>query len=174
MKQKQILDEEGIREGTGRLAEQIIKGNSSPGNMVLVGVITRGVTLAERIRQMIGRTRGIEVEIGALDTRPCRDDLKEEVSEDRTNMPFSINQKDVILVDDVMSTGRTMRAAMDALIKYGRPRSIKSAVLVDVGHRELPITADYVGVEVPTSISEKVKVRLREVDGGRDRAVIQQ
>lgn len=172
MSTKQMLNEKGIAECTDRLAERILSENPKPENLVLVGVITRGSTLAKRLREIIVNRSSADVLAGSLDTRPHRDDLKAKANVDLTDIPFKITGKDVILVDDVISTGRTMRAAMDALISYGRPKSIKTAVLIDRGHREYPITADYVGIEIPTSVSEMIRVRLEEVDGGKDRAEI--
>ncbi|MFH1055477.1 MAG: bifunctional pyr operon transcriptional regulator/uracil phosphoribosyltransferase PyrR [Candidatus Altiarchaeota archaeon] len=169
---KQVLNHLELRECVKKVTEEIIEENANLGNVVLVGILTRGATLAGRIQKAIKEEARIELHLGVLDTRPYRDDRKDGSIEDRTDIPFPITGKDVILVDDVMSTGRTIRAAMDALIKFGRPRSIKTAALIDRGHRELPITADYVGTQIPTSVKEKIKVRLTEVDGGKDRADI--
>ncbi len=167
---KQVLNEEEIAGGLDKLVGEILEDNEDAGELVLVGVITRGVTLAERMKK---KMQGVNVEIGALDTRPYRDDVKvDEVVEDRTDLPEDLTGKDVIIVDDVMSTGRTMRAALDAVLRYGRPRNVKTAVLINRKHRELPISADYVGAEVLTSVKENIRLKLREVDGGRDRAVI--
>jgi pyrimidine operon attenuation protein/uracil phosphoribosyltransferase len=171
MTQKQVLNQREIRENLKRIAQQILKEADNPKNLVLMGIITRGATLAHRMNAMMGKsTSGVKV--AALDTRPYRDDLKSEVTEDRSDIPFDITDKDVILVDDVMSTGRTMRAAMEALIRVGRPRSVKIAVLIERGHRELPITTNYIGTSIPTSIMEDVRVRLKEVDGCKDAALI--
>ncbi|MBD3388986.1 MAG: bifunctional pyr operon transcriptional regulator/uracil phosphoribosyltransferase PyrR [Candidatus Altiarchaeales archaeon] len=171
MNTAQIMGEDEVKEAEDKLLEQILEGEN-PEDLVLVGIITRGVTLAKRLKNRIKKESGNNVGVGSLDTRPYRDDVTEDLEEDLTDIPFDINGRNVVLVDDVMSTGRTIRAAMDALTQVGRPKSIKTAVLVDRGHRELPITADYVGSVVLTSVKEKIKIKLREVDGGRDRAII--
>jgi pyrimidine operon attenuation protein / uracil phosphoribosyltransferase len=172
MTAKQILVEDEVRDSLEKLIEQILQANPDTGNLVLIGIMTRGAIIAKRIQETIAMRSNIEVKLGELDTRPYRDDLKGTVLKDLTNIPFSTSGKDVILVDDIISTGRTIRAALDAVIEYGRPKSIRTAVLIDRGHREFPITADYVGIIVPTSIKEKISLKLSEVDGGRDRAEI--
>jgi pyrimidine operon attenuation protein / uracil phosphoribosyltransferase len=165
MTSKQVLDDKGVKECVDRLVEQLSSSEVPPKNMVLVGVITRGVNLAERIAPALGRKTGVDVKTATLDTTPFRDDKKTESTEDRSDIPFSLTGKDVIIVDDVLSTGRTIRAAMDAILKRGRPRTIKTAVLINRGHRELPISADFVGAEIPTSVTEFIQVKLKEVDG---------
>lgn len=164
----QVLDEEGMRRGLVRLAHEIIERNKGTGGLVLVGIRTRGFPLAQRLAGLIGRFEGAGVDTGALDITLYRDDLST-VSDQpilkKTEIPFSISDKHVVLVDDVLYTGRTVRAALDALIDLGRPAAISLAVMVDRGHRELPIRADFVGKNVPTSKREIVRVRLKEVDG---------
>jgi len=172
MSTKIILQEEEIRECLDKLAAQILEANPSTSNLVLIGILTRGAAIAERIRDLIAKEHNITVQLGVLDTRPYRDDLKTEVTQDLTDIPFSTTGKNVILVDDVISTGRTIRAALDAIIEYGRPKSIRTAVLIDRGHRDYPISADYVGANIPTSITEEIRLRLTEIDGGKDRAEI--
>lgn len=172
MKSKQALTNEEVKAAMDKLVEQILSDEDAKGDVVIIGIITRGVTLATRISEAFKQSKGIDAQVGSLDTRPHRDDNTGQVYPDATDIPFPIEGKDVVLVDDVMSTGRTIRAALDALVAKGRPRSIKTAVLIDRGHRELPITADYVGAVVPTSVTEEIRVLLREVDGGSDRAEI--
>jgi pyrimidine operon attenuation protein / uracil phosphoribosyltransferase len=172
MSPKQILTEDDISRHLESMVHDILEDNTSHRNIVLVGIITRGATLAARMRDIIGKDYNVQVGYGELDTIPYRDDLVKDVLVDRSNMPDKIDGKDVILVDDVMSTGRTTRAAMDALMEWGRPKSVKCAVLIDRGHRELPISADYVGAMVPTSVKEQIRVKLSEVDGGKDGAYI--
>jgi pyrimidine operon attenuation protein / uracil phosphoribosyltransferase len=171
-KAKQVLTEEDIAKAQDRIMDAVLEDYPGAKNLAFIGIITRGATLAARMRDAVDKRLGVRVECGDLDTSPHRDDLKGGAGADRTKIPFSLSDRDVILVDDVMSTGRTIRAAMEAVMACGRPRSIRTAVLIDRGHRELPITADYVGAQVPTSVKEKIRVRLREVDGGRDGAFI--
>jgi len=139
-----------------------------------VGMHTRGVPLAQRLAERINQFEGIEVPVGVLDIRLYRDDLlvRGHASNPSTDIPVSIADRKVVLVDDVLFTGRSIRAAMDALMDLGRPRLIQLAVLVDRGHRELPVRADYVGKNIPTSLDERVEVRLTEVDGN-DAVVLQ-
>jgi pyrimidine operon attenuation protein / uracil phosphoribosyltransferase len=173
MKTQDVLGEDEIRENTEKLVESILSGCDNPKNLVLIGIITRGATLAERMKAMISKKAGADVKVGSLDTTPYRDDEVGKGDVDRSQIPFDMTGKDVILIDDVISGGRTMRAALDGVMAKGRPRSVKTAVLVDRGHRVVPITADYIGVKIATSKKEKVRVRLKEVDGGRDRAYIE-
>ena len=135
--------------------------------MMLVGVHTRGVPIAKRVQTIIQGFEGQNVPVGALDFRLYRDDLKDtpSIGESQTLIPFDIADKNIVLVDDVLFTGRSIRAAMEALIDIGRPKSIQLAVLVDRGHRELPLRADYVGKNIPTSLKERVDVLLSEIDG---------
>ncbi|MFQ5829611.1 MAG: bifunctional pyr operon transcriptional regulator/uracil phosphoribosyltransferase PyrR [Candidatus Methylomirabilia bacterium] len=172
----QVLDAEGIDRALTRIAHQILEKTQGTEELALVGIRTRGVSLARRIAE---KARAIETAappVGALDITLYRDDLgllAEQPVVRATEVPFSIKGKTVVLVDDVLFTGRTIRAALDALIDLGRPRMIQLAVLVDRGHRELPIRPDYVGKNLPTSRREEVTVLLRENDG-EDRVVIQE
>lgn len=163
MKKKEIVDDVTMKRAITRITYEIIERNKSLDNLVLAGIKTRGVYLARRIQERLKQLEGIELLIGELDIKPFRDDMK--VEEDTTDMPFDINGKDVILVDDVLYTGRTIRAAIDNLVSLGRPARVGLAVLVDRGHRELPIRADYVGKNIPTSSIEEIVVEVIEVDG---------
>jgi len=164
-----ILTADDIRRAIRRIAHEIIERNRGLQDIVLVGLRTRGVPLAKRIAAAIEQFEGGHVPVGALDIGLYRDDLAHiDVSSARihpTNLPIDIDGKRVVLVDDVLFTGRSIRAALDALTDFGRPSSIQLAVLVDRGHRELPIRADYVGKNIPTSIHEEVQVLLAETDG---------
>ena len=146
-----------------RITYEIIERNKNLDNIVLAGIKTRGVFIAKRIQERLKQLEGIDVPLGELDTKHFRDDIK--VDEDTTIMTADINNRDVILVDDVLYTGRTIRAAIDNLVSLGRPARVSLAVLVDRGHRELPIRADYVGKNIPTSRSEEIIVHMTEVDG---------
>ncbi|MFA4884675.1 MAG: bifunctional pyr operon transcriptional regulator/uracil phosphoribosyltransferase PyrR [Desulfotomaculaceae bacterium] len=170
----QILDKEGIRRSLTRIAHEIIERNNGTDNLTLVGIRRRGVPLAERLAERIRDFEGRMVPVGTLDITLYRDDLTTLAYQPlvrSTEIPFPVSGKTVVLVDDVIFTGRTIRAALDALIDLGRPRVIQLAVLIDRGHRELPIRADYVGKNVPTSGKEEVSVRLLEIDG-EERVVI--
>jgi len=171
---KVIMTEPEMRRALARIAHEIIERNQGVEDVVLVGLQTRGVPLARRLAGKLAELEDVEVPLGELDITLYRDDLavrplQPEVR--RTDMPMDVNGKRIILVDDVLYTGRTIRAAMDEVMDFGRPQSIQLAVLVDRGHRELPIRADYVGKNVPTSRDEEVRVRLVEVDG-QDEVVI--
>lgn len=162
-----IMDEQAIQRALIRIAHEVIEKNKGTENMVLVGIRTRGVPLAEQLAREIGRIEGRNIAVGVLDITLYRDDLSTLAHQPivrETKLPFDINGKKIILVDDVLYTGRTIRAALDALIDLGRPQSIQLAVLIDRGHRELPIRADYVGKNVPTSSREIVSVQLIETD----------
>lgn len=163
MKKKEIVDELTMRRAITRITYEIIERNKSLDNLVLAGIKTRGAHLAKRIRERLKQLEGIDLPIGELDIKPFRDDIKAE--KDTTHMPIDINGKDIILVDDVLYTGRTIRAAIDNLVSLGRPARVGLAVLVDRGHRELPIRADYVGKNIPTSSLEEIVVEVAEVDG---------
>jgi pyrimidine operon attenuation protein/uracil phosphoribosyltransferase len=170
------LDEAAIRRALTRIAHEIIERNKGVKDMVLVGIKTRGVFLARRLRERIWQIEGQKVPIGELDITLYRDDLTEKNAEPQlrdTNVPDIVGKK-VILIDDVLFTGRTIRAAMDALIDLGRPEMIQLAVLVDRGHRELPIRPDFVGKNVPTSRREIVQVSLMEADRHTDEVSIRQ
>ena len=174
MAEKLLLSQEEIRRALSRIAHQILERNQGVDDLVLVGMYTRGVPLAQRLVERIRQFEGKEVPVGFLNIREHRDDLpvRGPASNPSTYIPFSVADKKVVLVDDVLFTGRSIRAAMDALMDLGRPRLIQLAVLVDRGHRELPVRADYVGKNIPTSLDERVEVRLVEVDG--DDAVVLQ
>lgn len=170
----QLMDERALQRALTRIAHEIIERNKGTDDLVLVGIRSRGIPLAERLAGAIERIEGKPVLVGTLDITSYRDDLdrlQERVTVHPSELPVSIEDKIVVLVDDVLYTGRTVRAALDALIDLGRPRLIQLAVLVDRGHRELPIRADYVGKNVPTSRREQIAVRIKEVDG-RDEVVI--
>ena len=163
-----LLDEGQIRRAVTRIAHEILEGNRSGADVVLVGIAARGDDLARRLASEIERIEGVTVPVGVLDITFYRDDIglrKEAPEVHETSIDFDVTGKTVILVDDVLFTGRTIRAAMDAVVDLGRPRSIELAVLVDRGHRELPIRADYVGKNVPTRTDELVRVLLEETDG---------
>lgn len=164
----QIMDENAIRRALTRIAHEIIERNKGTTNLVLIGVQTRGVPLAQRLAERIASIEGAAVPVGVLDISLYRDDLSlidDQPTINRTDIAFPVGGQRIVLVDDVLFTGRTVRAALDALVDQGRPETIQLAVLVDRGHRELPIRADYVGKNVPTSSEEIVAVRLHEVDG---------
>jgi pyrimidine operon attenuation protein/uracil phosphoribosyltransferase len=172
----QVLDEAGIERALTRIAHEILERTEGTDDLALAGIRTRGVSLAQRIAGRLRAIEGLNVPVGALDITLYRDDLglKGEAPVLRgTDIPFPVTGKTVILVDDVLYTGRTIRAALDAIIDLGRPRMIQLAVLIDRGHRELPIRPDYVGKNLPTARREIVQVRLREHDG-EDRVVIQE
>ena len=171
----QVLDETALDRALTRIAHEILEKNSGASDTAFVGLRTRGVTLAHRIAQKIAKIDGSALPVGTLDITLYRDDLDMRGAPlvRGTDIPFSIKDKTVILVDDVLFTGRTIRAALDALIDLGRPRMIQLAIIVDRGHRELPIRPDYVGKNLPTSRRESVSVRLREHDG-EDRVVIEE
>ena len=163
-----IIDKEGLERTLTRLAHEIIERNAGASNLAIIGIRTRGATLAERLVKKIGAIEHNDVPFGVLDITLYRDDFRmrlKQPSVRATEIPFKIDNLDVILVDDVLYTGRTSRAALDALMDLGRPSSIQMVVLVDRGHRELPIQPDYVGKAIPTSIGEEVRVLLEEEDG---------
>ncbi|GER65544.1 bifunctional protein PyrR [Weizmannia acidilactici] len=171
-----VMDEVMIRRALTRIAHEIIERNKGIEDTMLVGIKTRGIYLAERLAARIEQIEGCPVEVGELDITLYRDDLSKKTADGEpevkgTKLPSSITDKKVILVDDVLYTGRTVRAAMDALMDSGRPSRIQLAVLVDRGHRELPIRADFIGKNIPTSQSERIVVQLTDVDG-RDQVSI--
>ena len=170
---KQILTGDDIRRALARIAHEIIERHRGVDGLLLAGIPTRGLPLAQRIAQKIQEFEGADVPVAALDTRPYRDDVPQSsrVKLKVPSFPVDINDKNVVLVDDVLFTGRTARAAMDALTDCGRPQQVQLAVLVDRGHRELPIRADYVGKNIPTAQGERVQVLLTEVDG-KDEVVL--
>ncbi len=164
----QIMDEAALNRALMRIAHEIAEKNKGVDNVLLVGILRRGGPIADRIRANIEKIEDTVLPCGTIDIGFYRDDLSvisESPTVRRTELPFDVNDRDVILFDDVLYTGRTARAAIEAVFSCGRPRSIQLAVLVDRGHRELPIRADYVGKNIPTSRSELVEVRLPEYDG---------
>ena len=169
MKTKEIVDDVTMKRAITRITYEIIERNKNLDNIVLAGIKTRGVYIARRIQDRLKQLENLDIPIDDLDTKPFRDDIK--VEEDTTIMPIDITGKDVILVDDVLYTGRTIRAAIDNLVSLGRPARVSLAVLVDRGHRELPIRADYVGKNIPTSATEEIIVEVIEIDG-KDRVSI--
>jgi pyrimidine operon attenuation protein/uracil phosphoribosyltransferase len=164
-----IMDAEKISRALTRIAHEILEKNRTLDELALVGIRTRGVPIARRLAEAIRQIEGAEPPVGALDINLYRDDLsltgRERPVLRRTEIPFAIEKKRIVLVDDVLFTGRTVRAALEGLGDLGRPRLIQLAVLVDRGHRELPIRADYVGKNVPTSLRESIEVRFGETDG---------
>lgn len=163
MKTKEIVDDVTMKRAITRITYEIIERNKNLDNIVLAGIKTRGVFIARRIQERLKQLEGFDIPLGELDIKPFRDDMK--VEEDTTVMPVDITGKDVILVDDVLYTGRTIRAAIDNVVSLGRPSRVSLAVLVDRGHRELPIRADYVGKNIPTSAVEEIVVEVAEFDG---------
>ncbi|MGE5557943.1 MAG: bifunctional pyr operon transcriptional regulator/uracil phosphoribosyltransferase PyrR [Bacillota bacterium] len=163
-----ILDAEAIRRALSRLAHEIIERNKGVNDLALVGIRTRGVPLAQRLAELIKDFEKREVPVGTVDITFYRDDLSPKTAQPllhNTDLTFPIANQNIVLVDDVLYTGRTIRAALDALVDHGRPATIQLAVLIDRGHRELPIRADFVGKNVPTSNKEIVHVMLKETDG---------
>lgn len=163
-----IIDEEGLNRTVTRLSHEILERNKGSRNIVLIGMRTRGEFLAERIKSKVAEIEKFQPDFGVLDVTLYRDDFRTRLKQPEisvTNITFDVNEKDIILIDDVLYTGRTVRAALDAVMDLGRPNTIQLCVLVDRGHRELPIKADFVGKNIPTSINEEVRVRLKEIDG---------
>ncbi|MBQ8927754.1 MAG: bifunctional pyr operon transcriptional regulator/uracil phosphoribosyltransferase PyrR [Oscillospiraceae bacterium] len=167
MEQKNIImDESAVGRALTRITYEILEHNRGAQELCLVGILSRGAVIAGRIAERIRALEGTQVDCGVLDITAYRDDVPApEGLPDRTQIPFSTRDRHVVLCDDVLYTGRTARAAMDAVIRHGRPRSVQLAVLVDRGHREVPIRPDYVGKNLPTSRSETVRVSVREIDG---------
>ncbi len=173
---KVLMDDESIRRGLVRISHEILEKNKGTENLVLVGIRTRGVPLAKRVAAHIQEIEGKSIPVGILDITLYRDDLSTVTQQPivhKTEIDFDVTGKILVLVDDVLYTGRTVRAALDALIDLGRPSQIQLAVLVDRGHRELPIRADYVGKNVPTSNQEVIHVALEEIDG-EDQVILQE
>ncbi len=162
-----VLDADQISRACARMAHQILEANRGAAGLVLLGIPTRGVVLAERLATAMSEVEGIQIPVGALDVTMYRDDLRRQPTRavGRTHLPVGVDDAVVVLVDDVLFSGRTVRAALDALGDLGRPRAVRLAVLIDRGHRDLPIRADHVGKNLPTRSQEKVRVRLAEVDG---------
>ena len=171
---KEILDSDDINRAIRRIAHEIIEKNRGMQNLCLVGIQKGGVILAGRLASQIESIEGGKIDVGALDITFYRDDIHTKAEQPvvkRTEIPFTIDNKTVVLVDDVLFTGRSIRAAMDALVDFGRPAYIQLAVLIDRGHRELPIRADYAGKNIPTSFNDLVEVTLGE-DSRKDKAVL--
>lgn len=176
MEERILLDESNINRVLTRIAHEILEKNKGIEDLVFIGIKTRGIYLARRLSERIKQIEGIDIPIGELDITLYRDDLSEKDDQplvQGSQIPFDVNQKKIVLVDDVLYTGRTVRAALDAIIDIGRPQMIQLAVLIDRGHRELPIRPDYVGKNVPTSKQEMISVRLLEVDQ-KEQVTIQQ
>lgn len=173
-KMKKILSAEDIKRGLTRLGHQILEKNKNKEDLVLIGIQTRGVSLAKRLQAIIKELGGSELPLGILDITFYRDDLTAigpQPLVKETNINFDLNGKTIILVDDVLFTGRTIRAALAQIMEFGRPKKVELLVLVDRGHRELPIRADYVGKNIPTSGKEVIEVKLSEQDG-KDEVII--
>ena len=171
-----LMDEQGVRRALTRISHEIVEKNKGVEDIVLVGIRTRGVPIAKRLADMIEQIEGVRPPVGILDITIYRDDLSTLSYQPivrPTTMPVDIDRKVIVLVDDVLYTGRTIRAALDAIMDMGRPQSIKLAVLVDRGHRELPIRADFVGKNVPTASRESIAVLVNELDG-EERVVIRE
>ncbi|MDD6730245.1 bifunctional pyr operon transcriptional regulator/uracil phosphoribosyltransferase PyrR [Hugonella massiliensis] len=161
------MDAEEIERSLTRITHQILESNHGADNLALVGIVTRGDILAEKLVKKIKDIEGVDVPLGHLDISFYRDDYLEYLAPEihSTNIPFNIDGMNIVLVDDVLYTGRTVRSALDALMDIGRPKTVQLAVLIDRGHRELPIRADYVGKNVPSATDENVRLFLEEVDG---------
>ncbi|QQS34872.1 MAG: bifunctional pyr operon transcriptional regulator/uracil phosphoribosyltransferase PyrR [Ignavibacteriales bacterium] len=163
-----VIDEAGLQRIITRIAHEILEKNKGSKNLVLMGMRTRGEFLARRIFEKIKEIEKIELPLGVLDITLYRDDFRTRLKQPEvsvSDITFDINEKDIILIDDVLYTGRTVRSALNAIMDMGRPSSIQLFILVDRGHRELPIRADYVGKNIPTSTNEEIKVKMNEVDG---------
>ena len=161
----EILDENAISRAVTRISFEIIERNKGSDDLCLIGLLSRGAVLARRIAAKISENEGNEISVGFLDITPFRDDEKRGGNEEKTKIDFDITAKRVVIIDDVIFTGRTARAAIDGLLARGRPKVIQLAALIDRGHRELPIRADYIGKNLPTSHTEKVRVMVKELDG---------
>jgi pyrimidine operon attenuation protein/uracil phosphoribosyltransferase len=170
---RSVMDANDIRRATLRIAHEILERNRGATDLAVIGIRTRGAPLGKRLAEAVNEIEGLTVPFGVLDIRSHRDDVQRELAaEPQTDIPFDISGKKVVLVDEVLYTGRTVRAAMDALCELGRPARVQLAVLVDRGHRELPVRADFVGKNLPTARSEYVRVYLTEIDG-RDEVAIE-
>lgn len=172
-----VLDAKTIQRALVRIAHEIVEKNKGAENMAVIGIQNRGAYLAERVAKLIEQIEGVEIPLGLMDITLYRDDVQTKLDQpvvQKTEIPFDVVDKVIILVDDVLYTGRTVRAALDQIIDFGRPRNIQFAVLVDRGHRELPIRADYVGKNIPTAQDDRVKVKIKEVDGEDSVSVLRQ
>lgn len=166
-KETVVLDERQIGRVLARISHEVAERNAGAKSLAVVGIQTRGVYLARRLAKLLSELENLKVPVGEMDITFYRDDIEQRADRPvvkKTNLPFSIENKIVVLVDDVLFTGRTVRAALDELVDFGRPKEVHLAVLIDRGHRELPIRADYVGKNLPTSLAQEVVVRLKEVD----------
>ena len=161
---KQLFNEDAIKRTLVRISHEILEKNKGCEDLVLIGILTRGVYLAKRIQANITKIEGIELPCGSIDITSYRDDKKVENHIEQTDIPFDIEGKKVILIDDVLFRGRTVRAAMDGIMKIGRPKEIQLVALIDRGHRQLPIRADYVGKNIPTGLHETIELHLKEID----------
>lgn len=172
MSERQVMNGEAMGRALSRIAHEILERNRGASDLLLVGIQRRGVPLAQRLSERLAEFEGVKVPVGSLDINLYRDDLRErkrpKVRVRRTELPVSIQGQGVVLVDDVLYTGRTIRAALDALTDYGRATQVQLAVMIDRGHRELPIRADYVGRNIPTAKNEIVAVRVPEIDGAEE------
>lgn len=162
-----VMDESAVARATTRIAHEILEANAGAEGIALVGILTRGDTLADALASEIARIEGVEIPVGRLDISFYRDDVATHLSPEvhTTDIPFSVDGRTIVLVDDVLYTGRTIRSAMDAIMDFGRPAALQLAVMVDRGHRELPIRADYVGKNVPSSQDERVRLFTKDIDG---------
>jgi len=163
-----ILDDKKMQRALTRIAHEILERNSGAGSLAIIGVLTRGAVLAKRVAALIKELEGVRVPLGFMDISLYRDDVHSKLEQpivQRTDILFEVRDKNVILIDDVLYTGRTVRAALDQMVDFGRARTIQLAVLVDRGHRELPIKADYVGANIPTAKDDRVVVKVAEQDG---------
>ncbi len=168
IKATQILDEKSFQRALKRIAHEIVEGNKGTSDLVIIGIKNRGAILAARLGSILTEIEEVKIPVGEMDINLYRDDIQVKLEQpvvQKTEIPFDVKDKIVILVDDVLFTGRTIRAALDEIIDFGRPRAIQLAVLIDRGHRELPIRADYVGKNVPTSLDEEILVKTKESDG---------
>ena len=172
-----VLDAKTIQRALVRIAHEIVEKNKGAENMAVIGIQNRGAYLAERLAKLIEQIEGVEIPLGLMDITLYRDDVQTKLDQplvQKTDILFDVVDKTIILVDDVLYTGRTVRAALDQIIDFGRPRSIQFAVLIDRGHRELPIRADYVGKNIPTAKDDRVKLKIKEVDGEDSVSVVSQ
>lgn len=163
-----LVDKDGIERMITRIAHEILEKNKGSKNLVLIGMRTRGEFIARRLQKKIKEIEGVDIPLGVLDVTLYRDDFRTRLKQPQvsvSDITFDINEKDIILVDDVLYTGRTVRSALNALMDFGRPSTIQLCILVDRGHRELPIRADFVGKNITTSLNEEIKLKVEEYDG---------
>lgn len=168
LKKAKIMSAEDLDRTYMRFAHQFLEPHDDPSRLAVIGMQTRGVHIGKRIKSIIAKEFGFDIDFGVLDVTFYRDDFRSKLKMPEvkvTEIPFDLYERDIVLVDDVLYTGRTVRSAMDALMGYGRPNSIKFCTMVDRGHRELPIFADYVGIKLPTHVKEEVRVKVKELDG---------